>query len=295
VSRPGATDETLPTVAVVTVSYASEDVMGPFLESLSVASAGPVAVVVADNKPAAESEILRLAAQYGANYLPLPANPGYGGAMNAAIATLPPSIEWVLISNPDIVLHPDAIDHLLAVGATAPDIGSVGPRVVTDGLTYPSARAVPSLRIGIGHAVFSRVWKNNPWTKRYHSGTATSGEADVGWLSGSCLLVRRTAFDQIHGFDEGYFMYFEDVDLGYRLGRNGWRNRYAPSAVVEHSGGHSTAGESKRMVDAHHRSAYRFLSQKYPGPLLLPVRLVLRAGLALRTRWESRPARAPRD
>lgn len=284
-----------PTVAVVTVSYASEDVMGPFLESLAAASAAPLAVVIADNKPEADSEILRLATLHGANYLPLPANPGYGGAMNAAIATLPPGVQWVLISNPDIVLHPEAIDHLLAVGATAADIGSVGPRVVTDGLTYPSARAVPSLRIGVGHAVFSRVWKNNPWTARYHSGTATADEADVGWLSGSCLLVRRNAFDQIGGFDEGYFMYFEDVDLGYRLGRSGWRNRYAPSAVVEHSGGHSTAGESKRMVDAHHKSAYRFLAHKYPGPLLFPVRLVLRAGLALRTRWETRPSRAPRD
>ena len=63
---------------------------------------------------------------------------------------------------------------------------------------------------------------------------------------------------------------------------------YAPHAVVEHSGGHSTEAESKRMVEAHHASAYRFLSQKYSGPLLLPLRLVLRAGLGIRTRLQNR-------
>ncbi|WP_066041717.1 glycosyltransferase family 2 protein [Herbiconiux solani] len=279
-----------PYIAVVTVSYASEDELVPFLESLPEASATELVVVVADNKPDQHSRVAGIAAEHGAEYVPLPDNPGYGGGMNAAVATLPASVTWILISNPDIVLHADAIDRMVAVGMSAPDIGSVGPRVLTDGVTYPSARAIPSLRIGIGHALFSKIWKTNPWTRLYHAGTAgdTAGEVDVGWLSGSCLLVRRAAFEQIGGFDEGYFMYFEDVDLGYRLGTHGWRNRYAPHAVVEHSGGHSTEGESKRMVEAHHASAYRFLSQKYSGPLLLPLRLVLRAGLGIRTRLQNR-------
>ncbi|MDO9396330.1 MAG: glycosyltransferase family 2 protein [Herbiconiux sp.] len=278
----------LPEVAVVTVSYSSEDVLAPFLESVERASTAPLLMVVADNKPREGSEVQRIVAEHGARYLPLPANPGYGGGMNAAVATLPGSVRWVLISNPDIVLKPGAVDALVAAGQAGDDIGSVGPRIVTDGVTYPSARAVPSLRTGVGHALFARVWPGNPWTRRYHAGSGRSGEADVGWLSGSCLLVRRSAFDAIGGFDEGYFMYFEDVDLGYRLGKAGWRNHYAPGAEAEHSGGHSTVGESARMIEAHHRSAYRFLSQKYRGPVLAPLRLVLRAGLAVRTRLETR-------
>ncbi|QJU54432.1 glycosyltransferase family 2 protein [Herbiconiux sp. KACC 21604] len=282
------------TLAVVTVSYASESVLPGFLGSIEQATAAHPLVVVADNKPGAvgPSPAASLAEQHGATYVPLPANPGYGGGMNAAVAALPASVEWVLISNPDIVLHPGALDLLVATGASAADIGSVGPQVLTDGVTYPSARSVPSLRNGIGHALFARVWPENPWTKRYHAGSPEAGAADVGWLSGSCLLVRRTAFEQLGGFDESYFMYFEDVDLGYRLGKAGWRNRYEPAAVVEHSGGHSTVNESAVMIAAHHKSAYRFLSQKYRGPLLFPLRLALRAGLAVRTRLETRGKRA---
>jgi N-acetylglucosaminyl-diphospho-decaprenol L-rhamnosyltransferase len=79
-------------------------------------------------------------------------------------------------------------------------------------------------------------------------------------------------------------MYFEDVDLGYRLGRAGYRNVYQPASTVTHVGAHSTGSESARMVRAHHDSARRFLSKKYSGWWLWPVRATLRAGLALRSR-----------
>src|SRR5690606_10093760 len=106
----------------------------------------------------------------------------------------------------------------------------LGPRVLNeDGTTYPSARAVPSLRTGVGHALFTNLWTANPWSRRYRDDLAPADEArDAGWLSGSCVLVRRRAFDELGGFDEGYFMYFEDVDLGYRLGKAGYRNVYEP-------------------------------------------------------------------
>ena len=110
----------------------------------------------------------------------------------------------------------------------------------------------------------------------------------VGWLSGSCLLVRRSAFDAIGGFDEGYFMYFEDVDLGYRLGKAGWGNLYEPTAVVTHIGGRSTASVRSSMLRTHHRSAGRFLQQKYRGWHLAPLRWTLRVGLELRARWLTR-------
>jgi N-acetylglucosaminyl-diphospho-decaprenol L-rhamnosyltransferase len=99
------------------------------------------------------------------------------------------------------------------------------------------------------------------------------------------VLVRRAVFDAIGGFDEGYFMYFEDVDLGYRLGQAGYRNVYEPSAVVVHTGAHSTksSAESERMISAHHDSARRFLNRKYRGWWLWPVRVTLTIGLALRS------------
>jgi N-acetylglucosaminyl-diphospho-decaprenol L-rhamnosyltransferase len=96
------------------------------------------------------------------------------------------------------------------------------------------------------------------------------------------VLVRRSAFAELGGFDSGYFMYFEDVDLGYRLGKSGYRNVYEPSAVVTHTGAHSTSSDSGRMLTAHHDSAIRFLNRKYARRSLWPVRAVLTLGLRLR-------------
>ena len=95
--------------------------------------------------------------------------------------------------------------------------------------------------------------------RRRASGTA-------GWLSGSCFLVDLEAFHSVGGFDPGYFMYFEDVDLAARLGERGWLHVYAPSAVVEHEGGHATSREPHRMQRVHHTSALRYLARRYPGP-----------------------------
>jgi N-acetylglucosaminyl-diphospho-decaprenol L-rhamnosyltransferase len=277
---------------VVTVSYRSEEVLPAFLDSVGRATDRPVHKFVADNLPEAGTLVAELAQQWGAEYRPMTSNLGYGGAMNAVAETLDESIEWILIANPDVVLSPNSIDLLVDAGDSDPAIGSVGPAVLTvDGDVYPSARAIPSLRTGIGHALFANLWLDNPWTKAYRRDDAASAvRRDAGWLSGACVLVRRSAFDRIAGFDTGYFMYFEDVDLGFRLGQLGYRNLYEPEAVVRHIGAHSTEGESAAMVVAHHASAKRFLKRKYPGPFLWPVRAALSIGLAVRSNVESKRA-----
>ena len=270
-------------VAVVTVSFGSGHVLEGFLDSVPRSSANPIVIVVADN---ARNDVFvaRLSRAASAGYLALEQNRGYGAGMNAGIASLPEGIKWVLVSNPDVVLEVGAIDALVRAGSEDDRIGSVGPAILTDGMIYPSARAVPSLRTGIGHALFANIWPGNRWTRAYRRDS--SGEAvrrDAGWLSGACVLVRKSAFDAIGGFDDGFFMYFEDVDLGYRLGKAGYRNVYEPAAVVTHTGAHSTTTESARMITAHHESALRFLSRKYSGRALWPVRTVLWIGLTARS------------
>jgi N-acetylglucosaminyl-diphospho-decaprenol L-rhamnosyltransferase len=113
----------------------------------------------------------------------------------------------------------------------------------------------------------------------------------VGWLSGSCLLVRRKAFDQVGGFDERYFMYMEDVDLGDRLGKAGWLNVYVPSAEVLHHKGHATGRDEAHHLVAHHRSTYIFLADRHAGWWRAPLRTAMRAGLVLRARLLVRRSR----
>jgi N-acetylglucosaminyl-diphospho-decaprenol L-rhamnosyltransferase len=274
-----------PRVAVLTVSYGSHDVLSSFLSSLPSAASAPVLTIVADNKPELDGAVRALANRHGAQYLPLESNRGYGGAINVAASSLDSTIEWLLVSNPDVTLGPGSIDALVSVGEDDLAIGAVGPVILTsEGTVYPSARAVPSLRTGIGHAIFVNAWPSNPWTRRYRDEQSQSpSRRDVGWLSGACLLVRRSVFDELGGFDDGYFMYFEDVDLGYRIGRAGFRNVYVPAAVVTHTGAHATAADSERMVRAHHDSARRFLNRKYARRVLWPVRASLSVGLRARS------------
>jgi N-acetylglucosaminyl-diphospho-decaprenol L-rhamnosyltransferase len=279
-----------PVVAVATVSYASGDVLEGFLASVPASSANHLAVVVADNG-VNDRAVAKLTAASSAQYLPLERNLGYGGAMNAAIRSLSSDVQWVLVSNPDVVLTAGAVDALVAAGNTDPRIGAVGPAIMTDGEVYPSARAVPSLRTGIGHALFANIWLGNPWTRSYRRDSSSEPvRRDAGWLSGACVLVRKSAFDELGGFDNGYFMYFEDVDLGYRLGKAGYRNVYEPAAVVVHTGAHSTSDHSARMIAVHHQSARRFLTRKYSSWYLWPVRVVLVVGLDLRSALLSRRA-----
>ena len=106
------------------------------------------------------------------------------------------------------------------------------------------------------------------------------------------MLVRRATFEALGGFDEGYFMYVEDVDLCWRAWRAGWRVRYEPAGRVVHVIGVSSELAPYRMIAAHHRSLFRFSARTTRGPrrLLLPL---IGAGLAVRTllAWLQRAAR----
>jgi N-acetylglucosaminyl-diphospho-decaprenol L-rhamnosyltransferase len=106
--------------------------------------------------------------------------------------------------------------------------------------------------------------------------------------------VRRAAFEQIGGFDERFFMYMEDVDLGDRMGRAGWLNVYVPTAEVLHHKGHATARESSRNLAVHHKSTYIYLADRHSGRWRAPLRWGFRAGLAVRSRLMVRNSREGR-
>jgi N-acetylglucosaminyl-diphospho-decaprenol L-rhamnosyltransferase len=273
-------------VAVVVVTYSPGEALTRFLDSLPAATNRAVDLVLADNG-SSDGSVERAAHRPNVRVVPTGGNLGYGRAANLGVRET--TAEFVVVANPDIEWEPGSLDELLAAAARWPKGAAFGPLIHTpEGTIYPSARALPSLTRGIGHALFGWWWPSNPWTAAYRVEREEPRERTAGWLSGSCLLLRRDAFDEVGGFDPGYFMYFEDLDLGDRLGRAGWQNVYVPSAVVLHTGGHATSREAARMATEHHRSAWRYLSGRYGGWRWLPVRWTLRAGLALRSWLASR-------
>jgi N-acetylglucosaminyl-diphospho-decaprenol L-rhamnosyltransferase len=246
-------------------------------------------LVVVDNHSDEAQVVGERVRAAGGAFVALDRNLGYGGGVRAAVDTAEHDPDLILVANPDVVFAPGAIDALAAAAAQVPDAGSLGPKILdADGTVYPSARRLPSLRTGVAHALFGRIWPSNPWTVRYRAENETETRRSAGWLSGACVLIRATAYRDVNGFDDGYFMYFEDVDLGDRLGRAGWRNLYVPEAVVTHSGAHSTSRVRRSMEKAHHDSAYRYLSRRYAAWYFAPLRLAVRLGLWGRLWWVSR-------
>ncbi|MEX0835776.1 MAG: hypothetical protein WD010_06775, partial [Nitriliruptor sp.] len=107
----------------------------------------------------------------------------------------------------------------------------------------------------------------NRWSVRYRqTDTDPAAARDVGWVSGCALAVRRTTFDAVDGFDPGYPLYLEDVDLAARLGDAGWRVRYDPVTEVVHRVGASTGARRWRSLVWHARGLDRFVSRRYGAP-----------------------------
>jgi N-acetylglucosaminyl-diphospho-decaprenol L-rhamnosyltransferase len=277
---------------VVTVTYSPGPHLERFLASLSLATDRPVSVLMADNGSTDGAPQAAVERYPNVRLFDTGGNLGYGTAVNRAIARLSDADEWVVVANPDVQWGPGSIDALLEAAARWPRAATLGPLIRDpDGGVYPSARHLPSLVRGGMHAVLGPLWRNNPWSTAYRQERLEPTERPVGWLSGSCLLVRRAAFEQVGGFDERYFMYFEDVDLGDRLQKAGWQNIYVPSAEVLHHKGHVTGSDPASSLAAHHRSTYIFLADRHPGWWRAPLRWLMRAGLAARERLMVRSSR----
>jgi N-acetylglucosaminyl-diphospho-decaprenol L-rhamnosyltransferase len=275
-------------LAVVTVTWSPGETLDGFLDSLAKATTRRYQVVLADNG-STDGAPQRAAERPGVEFLSTGGNLGYGGGANRGVASLSDEFGWVVVANPDIEWGPDSLDKLLDAADRWPRGGAFGPLIrEPNGVVYPSARLLPSLGRGIGHASLGKLWPDNPWTRSYRQSDTTVVERTAGWLSGSCLLLRREAFEAVHGFDERYFMYFEDVDLGDRLGAAGWQNVYVPDAEVMHIGGAATKKVAAKMLAAHHASAYRYLADRHTGPQWAPVLAAIKAALAVRLKLETR-------
>lgn len=268
------------------MSYGSGSVLATFLQSIRDFE-GSIPVVVVDNKPDGENVRL-LAEQFDAYYVALPDNPGYGAGMNAGVAALRKacpqwSFDAFFFCNPDVKFLGPVVNKLAHVLDEDPALGSIGPRLLNeDGSTYPSARNIPSIGTGTGHALFSGIWPRNPWSRAYQNADNYETRRASGSLSGAAVMLKSSVFDIIGGWDEAYFMHFEDIDLGWRIGRAGYSNIYEPSVAVEHLGAHSTKKHAVVVEQAMTKSAVRFMSQRYSGWWNAPLRWAIISGIKFR-------------
>lgn len=167
-------------------------------------------------------------------------NRGFAAANNTGIAKA--QGRYVLFLNPDTIVHPGSLDTLTEFMDDNEHVGACGPKLLyADGTLQPSVRRFPTLR-GVLHcytilrvvSIFHGQYKKWRMTDFKHD-----RQTDVDQVMGAALMARRSVVQDLGGMDEDFFMYYEEVDLCYRLKRAGWRIVFTPDAVITHRGGRS--------------------------------------------------------
>ena len=188
------------------------------------------------------------AAPPGVELISLVGNPGFGAAANRGASR--GRAPWILFLNPDCFPTGGDLEELLARARALPRTGAVGPDL-------KDARGGP-LRGGGRDLCGVGRWLEGEGERR------PRGLTPIDWVAGTCLLVRREAWEQVGGFDEGYILYCADVDLCRRLRRRGWGVALAGSVRVTHLGGASFPSPEVRR-DAYRRARGRYM-RRHAGP-----------------------------
>jgi len=245
-------------LAVVIVNYNAGEYLRRCLASLE-ANRGDidVDVLVIDNASKDGSHEAAIASHPAVRLLANPDNRGLSAAWNQGIdeTTAP----YVLFLNPDAELWRGTLADYLRIARDHPDAGIVGPLIRNaDGTVYPSGRLLPSVRDAVAHDFLGTLAPRNRFTRRYQlAGWDRKTEREVDWVSGAAMLVPRAVFESVGVFDEGFFLYAEELDMATRLRAAGWTVLFTPRVEIIHEIGVST-GRSRRMLVMHSSSAYRY-------------------------------------
>lgn len=225
-------------IAIVIVTYNSGSEIGSCLDA---ALATGAAVIVVDN--ASSDDTIARATRPGVRLIANSRNKGFAAAANQGFAATDRA--FVLLLNPDAILT-GSIEPLRQA-CEQPGIAAAGGFLIgPDGRPQSGfmVRKLPTPAVLILEALLlNRVWPGNPVNRRYREiGSDPSVGREVEQPAGALLMVRRSVWRELGGFDEGFFpLWFEDVDFCRRLAQGGYRLWYAPQVVAKHTGGHSTS------------------------------------------------------
>lgn len=250
-----------PRVVVVIVNYNTSELLIDCLHTLArEVATGDIEQVIAVDNASPDASAARLAEaiiDHGwgrwTELLPLPENHGYAAGNNAALRQIlaaeaadPP--DYILLLNPDTLVRPGAIRPLVEFLENHPRAGMAGSRLEDpDGSPQRSAFRFPGvagefengIRLGIVTRLLASSVVAPPVRNEAHP---------ADWLAGASLLVRREVFEQIGLLDDGYFLYFEEVDFCRRARAAGWESWYVPSSRVVHLVGQATGVTDRKRL-----------------------------------------------
>ncbi len=200
-------------------------------------------------------------------------NLGFAKANNQGVNES--SGEYLLLLNSDTIIREDAIEKLLKIYKSRPDIHFLGPKLLNSDLSpQPSAAPFYSLFV-----VFSALFLKGDYWGLSRSSPDQFTRSD--WISGACILTKKSFFDKLHGFDESIFMYMDEVDLLYRAHKLGMNTFFTPDAMVVHFGSGSSKGRTEPILQVYRGFLYFYQKHHSTRELyLLKYMLQLKAHIA---------------
>lgn len=226
----------MPKVDVVVVAYNSRSHLRAAVQPLT--KDDWVAVVVVDNASADGS--LETVADLHVRTIRLEHNGGFAHGCNTGWRD--GEAPYVLFLNPDAVIDPASVLRLASVLEEEPGVGIVAPKIVdSEGRVDISLRRFPRARSTFAQALFlHRLFPRAAWVDEVvREPSAYESPGSAGWVSGACLMLRRVQLQELGGWDEGFFLYCEDIDICRRVHAAGLEVRFDPAAVAVHAGGAS--------------------------------------------------------
>ena len=212
-------------------------------------------------------------------------NVGFGRTVNVGLRAA--SGTYILVLNNDTWMHEGALDAMMAYLDEHSDTGVVGPKVLSgDGsLQQQCRRRIPTPAAALLYfSGVAKLFPKNPKVAGYLMTAADENQTtEVDAVSGACLMVRRAVLDELHGFDEEYYLYGEDMDFCWRTKLAGWKVVYHPAATITHFGGQG--GTGKKRLDATiewHRAMWIFYRKHRAPRVAFPERALVYSGIALK-------------
>jgi len=254
-------------MSIVIVTWNSQDFIRNCLDSvLLLPDRVRCEVIVVDNASCDQTANIVREFYPEANLIENKANLGYARANNQGIEQA--QGRYLLLLNPDTQLMDDSLSSMYELMEGNPRIGAVGPKLLNpDGSTQPSCREFPRFSTLIWEFTgLSRLFPKSKifggWRMGYFA-FDRAGEVDQPMAS--CLMLRRETLEEIGVFDEAFSMFFNDVDLCFRIKEAGWKIYFEPEAHVIHHGGASTRKAKRKMIWLSHLAFYKFFSKHRKG------------------------------
>ena len=202
-----------------------------------------------------------------------PTNVGFSKANNKAAKIA--RGKFLFILNPDTILKEQAINSMFSYIRTNMATGALGPKVVNpDGSLQYSCRRYPTLWTGLfnRYSILSRLFPQNHFTSQYLMLDFDHNETSpVDWLSGCCLMIPKSVFEEVNGFDENYFLFNEDVDLCRMIYQTGKEIIYFPEATVIHRVSTSNKKTSTKVIIQRHLGMMYYFKKHHSKNVLIRV------------------------